>query len=168
MVYWPILTLDLNVIRWTTNSMMNIVQSIDGKLVDRFPVARLLTPKYNLTTEYFVRQSWDCQETYGIYGYDPYRNTWGGFLYCKLMILNTRNTENPLLKKSTSSKPKRWMRCQSCSLRHDTKRYSEESKEKRDSNSMSRGRKNSWYLKMLLRRIKAKFWSPKPREKSKF
>lgn len=55
--------------------MMNIVQSIDGKLVDRFPVARLLTPKYNLTTEYFVRQSWDCQETYGIYGYDPYRNT---------------------------------------------------------------------------------------------
>lgn len=55
--------------------MMNIVQAKEGELVDRFPVARLLSPKYNLTTEYFVQHSWDCQEKYGTYSYDPYKNT---------------------------------------------------------------------------------------------
>ena len=54
--------------------MMNIVQSHGGKLLERFPSAPLLSTKYNLTTRYFVEHSWDCQQKYGSYNYDPYKN----------------------------------------------------------------------------------------------
>ncbi|KAH9464711.1 hypothetical protein Pst134EB_004227 [Puccinia striiformis f. sp. tritici] len=55
--------------------MMTIVQSIEGKLHEKFLSAHLLTAKYNLTTQYFVEHSWDCQEKYGSYSYDPYKKT---------------------------------------------------------------------------------------------
>ncbi|EFP86911.2 uncharacterized protein PGTG_12652 [Puccinia graminis f. sp. tritici CRL 75-36-700-3] len=53
--------------------MMNVVQSHRGKLLQKFPSAHLLSPKYNLTTQYFVEQSWNCQDKYGSYNYDPYK-----------------------------------------------------------------------------------------------
>ncbi|PLW08782.1 hypothetical protein PCANC_22184 [Puccinia coronata f. sp. avenae] len=53
--------------------MMTIVQSVEGKMVENFPSAHLLTAKYNLTTQYFVEHSWNCQEKYGSYCYDPYK-----------------------------------------------------------------------------------------------
>ena len=55
--------------------MMNIVQSAKGKLLEHFPSAKLLSSKYNLTTQYFVEHSWGCQEKYGSYSYDPYKKT---------------------------------------------------------------------------------------------
>ncbi|WAQ85641.1 hypothetical protein PtA15_6A269 [Puccinia triticina] len=55
--------------------MMNIVQSFKGKLLEHFPSAKLLSAKYNLTTQYFVEHSWDCQQKYGSYNYDPYKKT---------------------------------------------------------------------------------------------
>ncbi|MBW0472939.1 hypothetical protein O181_012654 [Austropuccinia psidii MF-1] len=54
--------------------MMNIAQSYKGKLVDRFLHAPLLQSKYNMTVQYLVEQSWDCQQKYTVYCYDPYEN----------------------------------------------------------------------------------------------
>ncbi|PLW32775.1 hypothetical protein PCANC_17359 [Puccinia coronata f. sp. avenae] len=55
--------------------MMNIVQSVEGKMVEKFSSAQLLTAKYNITTQYFVEHSWNCQEKYGSYCYNPYKNS---------------------------------------------------------------------------------------------
>jgi hypothetical protein len=53
--------------------MMTIVQSAKGKMVEKIPSAHLLTAKYNITTQYLVEHSWNCQEKYGSYCYDPYK-----------------------------------------------------------------------------------------------
>ncbi|MBW0487991.1 hypothetical protein O181_027706 [Austropuccinia psidii MF-1] len=55
--------------------MMNLVQSSKGKLIDRFAFAPLLSTKYNFTLQYFVEESWNCQQKYGSYCYNPYQNS---------------------------------------------------------------------------------------------
>ncbi|CAH7685657.1 hypothetical protein BY996DRAFT_4580269 [Phakopsora pachyrhizi] len=52
--------------------MMSIVQSKNGKLISHFSYAPLINQKYNFTTKYFTQHSWDCQQKYNKYGYDPY------------------------------------------------------------------------------------------------
>ncbi|CAH7688587.1 hypothetical protein PPACK8108_LOCUS23562, partial [Phakopsora pachyrhizi] len=52
--------------------MMSIVQSKKGILVEHFKYAPLINQKYNFTAKYFTQHSWDCQQKYGKYGYDPY------------------------------------------------------------------------------------------------
>ncbi|KAG0142135.1 hypothetical protein CROQUDRAFT_717840 [Cronartium quercuum f. sp. fusiforme G11] len=54
--------------------MMNIVCSQDDKLITEFHWAYLVNAKYNITTEYVVKHSWECQQKYLTYAYDPYQN----------------------------------------------------------------------------------------------
>lgn len=57
-----------------SNSMMNIVRASGHKTVNHWYNAVLIATKYNMTTEYLVTQSVECQNKYHGFGYDPYRN----------------------------------------------------------------------------------------------
>lgn len=60
--------------------MMNIVQSQNNKLVTKFEWAKILESKYNLTVKFVVNHSWECQQKYLSYAYDPYQNRWASLL----------------------------------------------------------------------------------------
>ncbi|KAH9818695.1 hypothetical protein DFH28DRAFT_958882 [Melampsora americana] len=55
--------------------MFQIVKSEDKKLIEKFTWAHLIPAKYNLTIQYFVMHSWNCQQKYLTYAYDPYLNS---------------------------------------------------------------------------------------------
>ncbi|WAR61061.1 hypothetical protein PtB15_13B313 [Puccinia triticina] len=54
--------------------MMNIVLAHGDKTKNKINNAKYIATKFGFTTEYIVTQSWNCQQKYQQFEYDPYRD----------------------------------------------------------------------------------------------
>ncbi|KAH9444773.1 hypothetical protein MJO28_013187 [Puccinia striiformis f. sp. tritici] len=54
--------------------MMNIVLTHGDKTKNKIQNAKYIATKFGFTTEYIVTQSWNCQQKYQQFEYDPYRD----------------------------------------------------------------------------------------------
>ncbi|PLW31262.1 hypothetical protein PCANC_20963 [Puccinia coronata f. sp. avenae] len=54
--------------------MMNIVLARGDKTENKIRNAKYIATKFGFTTEYIVTQSWNCQQKYNKFEYDPYRD----------------------------------------------------------------------------------------------
>jgi hypothetical protein len=56
--------------------MLNVIYDNDGKSGNQFYNARVLVEKYNVTTEYIVKQAFGCWKRRQGPDFDPYADGW--------------------------------------------------------------------------------------------